>query len=317
LMHARFRYLPDKWFSHLQPDRTSRTKMKLLAAGGNLFGLKLPHPEICDMGNADRVAIWMEKTLKEKRTCMVKTFASSAIRIAQAALEKGIDISGSTMFTGGEPLTERRFRFLQSIGVHAFARFVTTEVGLVAAGCPHRTRADSMHLYTDRLAVIQRERTVKGIESTLRSLLFTTLSGCTGKILLNTELGDSATVEARSCDCLFGKLGMNLQISEVRSFDKLTGEGMTLLGSTLDEVVGELVQKAGGGPDDYQFWENQGENGLTTLTITVSPKVNLSDEATFANEILNRLQSKDVGSSIASHFWKQANTLKIVRESPH
>ena len=316
LIHLRFRKPPDKWFSQLQPDFKSRTKMQYVVRCSQILGTKVPKPEFIEMSSADRIAIWIEKQLKEKGVCIVKTFASSAIRIVQAAIEKGIDISGCTMFTGGEALTDRRFKYLQSAGVKAFARFVATESGLIAGGCNHADEGDSMHVYTDRMALIQRERPAASDNKCVKALLFTTLSENTPKVLLNTELGDHGILRQRACDCLFGNTGMNLHVSQVRSFDKFTYEGMSLPGSVLDEVIAELIQGVGGAPDDYQYIESQNEDGLVKLMIKISPHVKIPDEKYFANAILNNLRSKGPAANIASHFWKQADTLQIIREKP-
>src|SRR4030095_13365514 len=99
------------------------------------FKVSVPSPQFTEIGSAERVARWMENELKERGICVVKTFASSAVRIVQAAQEEGIDIRGSFVFTGGEPLTERRSRYFQSAGVRAFPRYIATETGWIGAGC--------------------------------------------------------------------------------------------------------------------------------------------------------------------------------------
>jgi phenylacetate-coenzyme A ligase PaaK-like adenylate-forming protein len=186
---------------------------------------------------------------------VVRTFTSSAVRIVQAAIEKGIDITGGIIFTGGEPLTEGRLRFINSAGLNAFPYYAATETGFIAASCGNRIYPDDMHVYTDRYAVIQRHRKTAIGEHSVNTYLLTSLSSNTGKVLLNTEIGDFGRLNIERCSCLLGNLGMDVHISEVRSYDKLTGEGMTLLGSELDKIVGEMIEKAGGSPDDYQFWE--------------------------------------------------------------
>lgn len=316
LVHLRFRKPPVKWFSHLPGSPRGRTSMEYIRICSRIFGTMVPIPEFTDMDHGEVVARWMEQTRCKKGICMVKTFASSAVRIVQAALEKGIDISGNVIFTGGEPLTERRSRYLQSAGIRAFPRYVATETGLIGAACCNGDAPDSMHIYTDRLALIQCNRTSRIGNQNVNSFLFSTLSCTTGKILFNTELGDFGKMEVKSCDCLFGQIGMNVHVSEVRSFDKLTGEGMTLLGSVLDEVIGSLVEKAGGGPDDYQFWENQDEEGLMKLTIAISPHIPQLDEKRFEEAILEKLRKGNQGSMIASQFWKQANTIQVIRANP-
>jgi hypothetical protein len=225
-----------------------------------------------------------------------------------------MDLTGCVIFCGGEPLTNRRYRYLQSVGLRPFPRYVATETGLIAASCPQIEAADSMHLYTDRMALIQRERTVE--QDTVSAYLLTTLSSNTGKVLFNTELGDFGIMEERDCDCLYGKTGMNVHISKVRSFDKLTGEGMTILSSVLHEVVAEVVEHAGGGPDDYQISQKQDDCGIVKLTISISPVVPSFDEKHFANAILEKLKTRGPAANIASRFWQQAKTIQVVRAYP-
>jgi hypothetical protein len=130
------------------------------------------------------------------------------------------------------------------------------------------------------------------------------------------EIGDFGKLTIKGCDCLFGQLGMNVHISEVRSYDKLTGEGMTLLGSELNEIVGEAIENADGGPDDYQFWETQDSSGLNKLVIAISPEIQNLNEKEFIDTILKKLKIRDIAGSIASQIWGQAGTLQVVRANP-
>jgi hypothetical protein len=316
LVHLRFRRPPVKWFSHLEGNAQGRLSMQYIRWMSRFYGICVPLPEFVELKHAEIVARWMEAAKRQSAICVVKTFTSSAIRIAQAATEKGIDLSGSVIFTGGEPLTERRLRYLRSAGVSAFPRYVATETGLIGAACGNGDAPDSMHLYVDRLAVIQRQRTTRIGGQNIHSLLFSTLCTSSGKILLNVELGDIDVLHRQSCNCLYGQAGMNQHISEVRSFDKLTGEGMTLLGSILDEVIAEVVGRAGGGPDDYQFWEKPEANGLVKITIAVSPRIRNLNEKLLTENILAGLHRRSPGARVASQFWQQADTFQVVRADP-
>jgi len=321
LVNIKFRRPPEKWFSHLDDGMVgnslkNRLSIEYLVWCCRMFGLRAPRPEFTDIHSATKVAEWMERTKKNKGISVVITFTSSAVHIVQAATEQGIDISGSVIFTGGEPLTEGRYTFIESAGVKVFPRYTATETGIIGASCGNRNCPDDMHVYTDRLAIIQRLRkTVVGGYS-VNTYLFTSLSPNTGKVLLNTEIGDFGRLNIKPCRCLLGDLGMDVHISEVRSYDKLTGEGMTLLGSELNDIVGEMIEKAGGGPDDYQFWEAQDSRGLNKLIIAISPEIRNLDEKDFIDSILKKLKSKDIGSNIASQIWRQADTLQVVRAHP-
>jgi len=210
LMIIKFRRPPEKWFSHLGTGMIgntvkNRVSIEYLALCCRVFGLSIPRPEFTDIRSATKVAEWMERTKKNKGISVVRTFTSSAVHIVQAATEQGIDISGSVIFTGGEPLTERRHKFIESAGVKVFPRYVATETGLIGASCGNRNYPDDMHLYTDRLAIIQRHRKTLIGGHSVNTYLFTSLSPSTGKVLLNTEIGDFGRLNIKPCSCLFSE----------------------------------------------------------------------------------------------------------------
>jgi hypothetical protein len=318
LINLKFRRPPVRWFSHLSGNTSLKNSisMKYIYWLCKLYGLSLPQPEFTNLSEAYKVSEWMERIKKEWCISVLRTYASSAIRVVQSAIEKGADISSSIIFTGGEPLTDNRLKFMEGAGVRAFSRYVSTEAGLIGASCPFRDSADDMHVYMDRIAVIQMEQLIGTGGKKVETFLFTSLLPTAGKVMLNTDIGDFGHLFERPCDCLFGELGMNLHISNVRGYDKLTGEGMTLIGSELDEIVGELVMDAGGSPDDYQFWETEDEKGLSGLIITINPEVRGVDEKVFIDTILKRLSEKNQGTNITSQVWREANIFKIVREYP-
>ena len=49
------------------------------------------------------------------------------------------------------------------------------------------------------------------------------------------------------------------------------------------------------------------------LTIAISPRIPQLDEKRFAEEILEKLRKGKPGAMIASQFWKQANTIQVIR----
>ncbi len=320
LVHIKFHRPFDKWFSHLgeemvPPAVRDRLALAYITLLCSVFGLKVSKPEFAGIHDADKVAAWLADA-KKNGGGVLKTYTSSAVRVVRAAIDKCMDIRGSVMFAGAEPLTERKRRFIESAGAKAFPRYVATETGLIGAACANGNRPDEMHLYLDRFALIQSERTTAIGKCMVDSFLFTTLSPNTGKILLNTETGDFGKLRVKPCSCLFGGLGMNVHMSEVRSYDKLTGEGMTLLGSELDDIVGGFVESAGGSPDDYQFWETQDDTGLSKLNIAISPALDSLNERDFKEAILKKLCDKNPGATITSRIWQQADTLQVVRAHP-
>jgi len=319
LMNIKFHRPPDKWFSQLRTDGRKMSRKDRLAISNILLscrflGLPVPRPEFIDIAGAAKVAQWMQATIRSKGQCVLRTYVSSAVRVVQAAIENRIDISNSVIFTGAEPLTPRRAEFIKSAGVRPVARYVATETGLIGASCGKGRITDDMHIHLDRLAIIQRTRQTAIGNYNIDSFLLTSLLKNAGKILLNTDIGDFGNLSVGPCDCLFGKLGMNVHVSQVRSYDKLTCEGMTLLGSQLDDAVGEAIERAGGCPDDYQFWETHDNAGLTKLVVAVNPKIPGLNEVNFTASILDNLRKKKI--DITSQLWEQAKVLQVVKANP-
>ena len=310
IMNLKHHHPPAQWFSHTKIQTAKDLLMVGCAAVcARTAGLSLPWPETVGAGDAYKVAAWLAETRQKEGTAVLRTFTSSAVRVVKAALEKDLDISNCTIFTGGEPLTGRRHRFMQAAGVDILPRYVSTETGLIAGPCARPAAPDDMHVYLDRLAVIPGK--------TDGSLLFTTLLPTTGKVLLNTSLGDSGRLERRDCGCPLGRLGLDLHVSNVRSATKLTGEGMSVLIQELDQIVGGLVAACGGCPDDYQFQEAEDpETGLSRLTVVVHPALEGLDEGTFIATVLRELQRTNPRGRLASQLWRQSETLHLVRGRP-
>lgn len=320
LLHFKAGRVPDRWFSQAPPPSwadslAGRLAPEYLFACARLCGLPASRPRYLPVHQAREVAQWLHK---QAGTAVLKTYASSAVRTASAAKDEGLDLSGHVIFTGGEPLTGRRKRFIESTGARVYARYVTTESGLAGADCGRgdREAPDQMHVYQDRLAIVGGQESKRIGGRKLRSLVFTTLSMHAPRILLNTELGDYGVLDRRKCDCLFGQLGMDARLSHVGSPEKLTAEGMNLPASEMDAIVGEIVEQAGGSPDDYQFEERQDERGITALTIVVSPAVSGLDEEALLRETLRRLEKRGGGAELAGRIWRDGGVIQVARRVP-
>jgi hypothetical protein len=309
LVGAKCRRPPARWFSHLDLaalDVWSRDRLAVeyVIWCARRQGLAVARPEFAPPDRAGAVAGWLAGVGGRG---VVRTYASSAVRVAQAAMDGGLDIRGGVFLTGAEPLTERRLKRIESAGAQAFSRYSAAESGLIAASCPHRVSADDMHVYLDRLAVIAPRED---------RLLFSSMSPHTGKVLLNTDIGDRGRLTSRACDCVFGRLGLDVRVAHVRSDERLTGEGMAVLATELDEIVAGLVARAGGGTEDYQFWETEDERGLARLVVAVSPRVTGLRERQFEVDLLDRVRAASRGGSLAADLWGQSATLQVLRVEP-
>jgi len=132
--------------------------------------------------------------------------------------------------------------------------------------------------------------------------------------------GDTAVRETRGCGCGWEDLGLVHHLHSIRSFEKLTGEGMTILGTDLVCIVEEVLpQRFGGSITDYQLVEREDEAGFTRIDILISPDVPGVDEADARRIVFDALKKDGARSGSAGlsvEVWKQADTLRIRRDYP-
>jgi hypothetical protein len=263
LMNARLGRPPERWFtpSARAAAGESRAALAYVSWCSRLLGRRLPRAEPTPPSSAGRVARWLAEA-RGRGPGVVRTYTSLAVRVAEAARADGIDLAGSVLFAGAEPLTERRRAYIESTGATVVSRYTATETGLLGGACTRRRGADDMHLYTDRLAVVAGPR---------NALLFTSLSPTTGKVLFNTDIGDTGTLARAPCDCAFGELGMTVRVAGVRPVDQVAAEGVPF--ARIEESVGGVVERAGGSPADYLVRELPDERGTLRLHLVVSDRL--------------------------------------------
>jgi hypothetical protein len=319
LVNAKIGSPPDRWFSPVDPGPAEASGYREIAEqlswAARRAGVMLPRPEAVPLDEPYPVARWLAEARRSSGTAVLRTSSSSGVRVAEEALERGLDVSGTVVLAGGEPLTDARARAMEAAGIRAVPRYASAELGLMAGLCGSARRPDDMHAYLDRLAVTTLPGALDPVEADADSLLFTTLTLNFGKVFLNAELGDYSEVEHRDCGCPFGDLGMTLHLSRVRSHEKLTIEGLGLLASQLDDAVAACIARAGGGPNDYQFQERSDERGLRRLVLTVSPGVSIRDEE-LVDSVLAELRAGSPSGTLASEVWRQARTLQVTRAEP-
>ena len=162
-----------------------------------------------------------------------------------------------------EPLTEARRRDVESAGASVVCVYGSNEFTWTSSGCGARRAADDMHLYAQMYALITRPREAGAGGESPQDLLISTLSPSAPVIGLNAQMGDMALVEERPSDCCaLGELGLTTHLSNVRSFDKLTGEGVSVARSDMLRILEvDLPRQFGGTSVDYQLAEEAGAMG--------------------------------------------------------
>jgi hypothetical protein len=319
---AKMGNVPRRWFSPVMPgDRRVPLKYRLateyVLGMGRLSGVAFPRPEPVRLEEAGIIARWMAETIAADGGCYLGAFASMALRVAIAALDEGIDLTGGVFSGGGEPPTPAKTETIRKTGARVVPTYYFSEAGAVGLPCAHPVDCNDQHFMRDHLALIQHARRVPGTEIEVNAFLFTTLLPSATKILLNVESDDYGTIEARKCGCLWEKYGFPEHIRHIRSFRKLTGEGMTLVGSEMERILQQdLPRRFGGTALDYQLLEEEDSRGFTRLSVVVSPRIDLPDEQQVIDTVLAGLRRGSEGADGARATWAQARSFRVRRIEP-
>jgi hypothetical protein len=319
LIYAKLGRTPVKWFSHLRPreqEWSERVAPWLLALLGAAARVRVARPEFAPAAAAPEIARWMAAMVREGRPPCLTTYASSAVRVGSAAVQAGLDLSGAAFVTIGEPMTGAKRRAIEPTGARVIVRYAMTEAGIIGYACGRPAAEDDLHALESDLAVIRRDVAVGDDGPTVGGLLFTSLLPSAPKILLNVQSGDYATLERRECGCALGRAGYGTHLSGVRSFEKLTGEGVTFATSNLLSVLEDVLPaRFGGQPTDYQVVEREGSDGLPQLLLLVHPGLGPIDDAALKNTFLEHLATDKAGRRF-SLIWRQADIVDVRRAPP-
>jgi hypothetical protein len=326
----RFSYIgnpPKKWFSQVAKPRVKvnwekRWGTELIFAMGRLHRVPMARPEFVDLNHAEIVARWANDVLEEHPACVVYTFATSAVRVCTAARDAGLNLDGVRFLVTGEPLTQQKRREIEAVGAVPVPVYGISEAGVIAAGGSHAyPESDHCYLYKDTTAVVTHEHRVEHSDMTVDSFLFTTLLHESPKLLLNVGMGDYGSVYEQRDDSEFGKLGFDTHIASIRSYEKLTGEGVTFVDTDFVTIIEKrLPELFGGASTDYQLIEEEDEKGMAHLKLLVSPKVAAADDqavvATFLSLLRDSEDSPESWAASGIDMWDQAGTVRVVREYP-
>jgi|RhiMethySRZTD1v2_1073278.scaffolds.fasta_scaffold46084_3 hypothetical protein len=283
-------------------------------AQGRALGRQFPSPQHVPTNAPEAVAEWLARMSRFGTPAVLDTMVSSAVRVCAYAKEHGFDISGTLFRLGGEPLTDAKAQLIAEVGCRSICFYSITEMSFVGAPCAAPDALDDVHLLTDKVAALLRPKQVGA--ATVDALIYTTLLPSSPKLLINVESGDYARLTTRSCSCPMGQLGFTTHLCQIRSYEKLTSEGVTFLGTELLRLIEEVLPKAfGGAPTDYQLVEAE-EDGITRILVVAHPALGALDESAVVQCVLETLRHYPGGSAMTEH-WRQGETLKLVRREPY
>jgi hypothetical protein len=310
-----------RWFSpqpfSLEPPLLPSAAFTAYAvACGRLMGGLIPRPEFTPLDQGIKVARWVAEMVRAKQPPGLCLPAGNAVRVAQAALDAGLDISGTLFRVGGEPLTAAKYEAIRKAGADTFSGWSISETGLLGGGCANREVVDEIHLFTGKTAFVQRA-VCSGAGESINALHLTTLLPASPKIMLNVDSGDYGVLSSRQCGCPLDAAGMSLHLHTIRNYEKLTAGGMHFVGAQLAAIVeGDLPRAFGGAPTDYQFVEEE-DSATSRVTVVVSPRLGALDEDRIVSTVLEALSKGSRGDGMMAVTWRQGAVLRVARREPY
>jgi hypothetical protein len=266
---------------------------------------------------ADIVARWAFDALRKHGACLILAPASRALRVSLAAREAGLDLTGAIFRIAGEPISSAKVRGIERSGAEVFTTYGFAELGRIGMGCSRPIDASDVHLCKSICAMIPHHRLVPGTDISVPAFNFTSLLPTAPKILLNAESDDYGVVERRSCGCPLEEVGLTEHLRAIRSFQKLTGEGVSLLAGEMVNILEEVLPaRFGGSPLDYQLLEEEDDEGFTRISLLVHPRVGIRDNREVVDVVLAAMSKSSAMADVARNIWEQSGTFRVRREEP-
>lgn len=307
----------DRWFAF--GTNTSAFHYRWMTSGFLLgiraLGVPVAYPTYLPQNDFRLVAEWLARRRAEGTPCLVSGVASAGVRVAAAALKHNLDISGTLFSLGGEALTAAKIKTIRDAGAQLRVRYTISELGPVGGSCPEMA-GNCVHVFMDTVGVISRRRVAPLTDVEVDSLLFTSLHPYAATILINVEMDDAGILSPAKCSCSLRKMGFTQQIDNIYSYGKLTGQGTTLLGSELLQILEvTLPERFGGAPGDFQLVECEG-NGQTEIELRVSPRAASAPPKEIQSFFLSEIRRLWTGSLTAAR-WTQTDGVRVVVAEPH
>lgn len=286
-------------------------------AAGNRWGAGVSYPEYVPLDGAKKVAAWLAECTGRGTPALLNTPVSSAVRVVSAARDAGLDIAGSVLRLGGEPLTAERARLIREAGCIAAPNYAMAEIGILGVACAAPSGDDDVHFLSDKLAVIQRPHAWGPDRQTVGALLVTTLRTSTPNVMINVDTGDYGVLDDTDCGCPMAGFGFPSRISGISSYEKLTSEGMNFLEGDVVNLVDEILPSHfGGNPTDYQLVQND-LGGVSRISVVLSPRLGEVSEQQVLQVVLRGLASGARYKQMMSGIWEEGGTLEVLRREPY
>jgi hypothetical protein len=327
---ARFRLIkfamfgrpPQAWFTQIDPTDPSlpgifRWNTRALHWSSALSGRPLPPPVSAPLNDPSPVAQWLVKVLGTGAIPVMFTFPGSALRLCLAAANKGMELAGTRFVLAGEPITAARVATVRSSGCVAIPRYGSIECGAIGYGCPQGEYPDEVHLLQDMHVLISAEKYGAALGLPPEALFVTALHRNSPFLMLNVSMGDQAEIGRRDCGCAWQRLGLTTSLRNIRSFEKLTGGGVTFLGTEVIEILEQVLPaEFGGSPTDYQLAEEESATGEPLLALSIHPSIGPVNEPRVKEVFLGRLADSSAAARVMVQMWRDSGSFAVRRRFP-
>jgi len=288
-----------------------RIVTRCVAAQMRLFGAKVPNPTYLDLNDFRPAAEYLARLVRQGERPIISGFVSSISRVAAAAVDQDLDVSGTIAMVAGEALTDVKRHVIESAGMSVYPTYGASDVGNIGYPCRHMNRGNCVHIFRHGVALAANPRaTADWSGGPMDSLYATPLLPFAPRRLINAEIGDTGVIEEASCDCGFTRLGFNLQVRDIAAISKVTAQGMTIAAGELVQILEErMPARFGGRPGDYQLIEAEGV-AQTEMTLCIRPGVcRAGDE-----EVLGYFLSEThrlYGGSMSVLAWAHTRGIRV------
>ena len=260
LTRAAFRQFPKRWFSPAD-WRDSRYWLKYgLATWYMIFclrgnGIPAATPQIVRFDQAEIIARWIHAMLQTHDKCVLRGGVSRRCACVSPPRKPAWISPGAVMIGGGEPVTPAKVALIEKSGARLVSGYGMTEADAIGRACARPSDIDDIHLFKDVHALITFPYTVEPFGLTLPAFTLTSLLDTAPKILFNAQVDDYGIIEERACGCESEWYGYSTHLRQIRSYSKLVGEGVTLIGNEMGRILSQEVLPArfGGSALDYQL----------------------------------------------------------------
>lgn len=311
-----------RWLSPIGPNEIGAPRRFRLAGAvlpivARMSGAPFPEMEIVPTSHAVRVARLARDFVLSEARCLVRCAVSTSLTVAKAAIADGLDLTGVTFMGAAEPPTPAKLAGIRGSGAGYVSNYSMNEAGMLGAACPHGADDTDLHLWQDRVAIVPGSRVPESADAAKVSFALSSLLTSAPKIMINVDIDDYGILERRTCGCLLGDLGFNQHVRQIGSSAKLTGRGVTLVGSDIVRVIEEVLPgRFGGSAGDYQLVEEEGADGQTMLTLLVDPAIVLPDDRAPATVIYESLAKGRPGASFSGAILRGHDAVRVRRERP-